>query len=515
MKPLRLLIVDDNPVVLESLRTSIDWQNLGCDVFTAQGYQSAVTSFAEKPADLLLSDICLPEQDGIALANFLRSFDPELQIIFITGFGELEYAKAAVRLGACDFILKPIDNEELISAIHKAIGKHRQVKESKVNLRTLLHDILSGIVDEQIIWMNQAKEFLGYSPRFLQCIRITSLNHHNPLSNKDCDLPRNIVGLEDERGAMFFCFTEEKPQDKKFVSILQQNLPFDSIGMACIGIGASVLLTETDVDQALQSARTAAETACFFCQEDKLASGTTIILEAENCTDDQSAVLRQLTNQIEIFEQSLGDSEEQTIAAVEAIADLLADGKHCSVQPVKDILKEVIFFLYRSLNALSYFKTNNIDLISAFNAIDDSRVSGDAVEVIRAETKRFFRRREEARTSHYSPAVRMTLEYLQDSFSGHINLADVASRCQLSTGYLSRLLKQETGMSFSVLLNHARIAEAVRLLAKTTMKVYEVAEAVGFENPAYFHQVFRSITGKSPKDYVRKADKMSDLFTFL
>jgi len=114
----------------------------------------------------------------------------------------------------------------------------------------------------------------------------------------------------------------------------------------------------------------------------------------------------------------------------------------------------------------------------------------------------------------FSPLVRRTLEYLEAQAGALLTLEAVAGHMELSSGHLSRVLKKETGLGFVELVNRYRIHEAIRLLKTTNLKVYEVAARVGFENPAYFHQVFRKLTGQAPRDYVRKPNKMMDPLTF-
>jgi YesN/AraC family two-component response regulator len=154
------------------------------------------------------------------------------------------------------------------------------------------------------------------------------------------------------------------------------------------------------------------------------------------------------------------------------------------------------------------------DPVPLFSAINRTGTLGEVIEIILCFYELCLDFNRKSFSERYSTPVCMALTYLQDFHAKSVALEDLAAACGLSPGHVSRLLKKETGSTFSELLQHIRIGEAVRYLCSSNFKVYEIAEKVGFENPAYFHQVFKRVTGYSPKDYVRKADKMIDFLTF-
>ena len=101
----------------------------------------------------------------------------------------------------------------------------------------------------------------------------------------------------------------------------------------------------------------------------------------------------------------------------------------------------------------------------------------------------------------FSWGVAKALEYINHHYQEDISLDDVADYVGLSESYLSRLLKQATGKSYSRILIHSRIERAKYLLSNTEEKVYAVSELVGYKNPFYFDRLFKSTVGISPSDY--------------
>ncbi len=90
---------------------------------------------------------------------------------------------------------------------------------------------------------------------------------------------------------------------------------------------------------------------------------------------------------------------------------------------------------------------------------------------------------------------------LQKNFHKNISLSTISSQLHINRSYLSRLYKKEKGITITEAITKKRIEEAKKLLLKTDFKVYEIANDVGIEDPAYFSQLFKKYTGYSPKDF--------------
>ncbi|MBW7461275.1 AraC family transcriptional regulator, partial [Paenibacillus sepulcri] len=97
--------------------------------------------------------------------------------------------------------------------------------------------------------------------------------------------------------------------------------------------------------------------------------------------------------------------------------------------------------------------------------------------------------------------VLLAMELMARDLAEPLTLTSVAAEVGLSSFYLSRLFKEETGEAFNDYLTRLRIDQAIRLLKTTTLKVYEVAERVGIPSYRYFSVVFRGITGVSPTEF--------------
>lgn len=120
---LRILVADDDSAALESLSELLELS--GYDVISANGGKQAWEMFSDKKPNLVITDILMPGLDGIGLLKLIREADDLIPVVIITGHGEIESAVSALRLGAYDFLLKPINGEILISTVEKGLEHYR------------------------------------------------------------------------------------------------------------------------------------------------------------------------------------------------------------------------------------------------------------------------------------------------------------------------------------------------------------------------------------------------------
>ncbi len=134
---LNLLIVEDEQVIRNGLEKHVPWQELGIDrVFTAENAECGLRICQDHRPDIVVSDIKMPGMNGVELCKCIREKFPQCQIIFISGYSDKEYLKAAITLGAVSYVEKPIDIKELSGAVKQAVERGRQ--SSRQN-ETVLH----------------------------------------------------------------------------------------------------------------------------------------------------------------------------------------------------------------------------------------------------------------------------------------------------------------------------------------------------------------------------------------
>jgi DNA-binding NtrC family response regulator len=130
-----VLIIDDEVGIRESLQTLLELE--GYDVETAANGELGMARLGDRPFDLVLLDLALPDRNGIDLLAEIRALAPHLSVIMITAYGTVDNAVKAMQAGAANFVQKPWDNEKLLADVRAAVARHR-VEEENVQLKRAL-----------------------------------------------------------------------------------------------------------------------------------------------------------------------------------------------------------------------------------------------------------------------------------------------------------------------------------------------------------------------------------------
>src|SRR2546423_1458698 len=140
----RVLIVDDDPALLQALPQTLRLRMSGVTVDTADSAVAALERISERDYDAIVTDIKMPGMDGLTLLAEILSRRPDTPTLMITGHGEYDLALQCLRGGAYDFIQKPIERDQFLTSLHRAIEAHarnRRAKERTVALQRCANEL--------------------------------------------------------------------------------------------------------------------------------------------------------------------------------------------------------------------------------------------------------------------------------------------------------------------------------------------------------------------------------------
>ena len=124
---MNVILIDDEEVAVRALKRRVDWQKYGVDeVYIAYSMQEAQAVFSEKTVDIMLSDIEMPQGSGLDLYEWVKSYYPAVECVYVTCHPEFEYMRRALQLGSADYVLKPIDYEELDGVLAQVAERVRR-----------------------------------------------------------------------------------------------------------------------------------------------------------------------------------------------------------------------------------------------------------------------------------------------------------------------------------------------------------------------------------------------------
>ena len=141
----RVMIVDDEPIVCEGLRTFY-WDRYECEIAAEAMDGAEALELAEtvRP-DIIISDIRMPEMDGIAFSQRIKALDPGCEIILLTGYADFAYAQQALKIGVHDYLLKPFSFEDIEKALMgciAAIADRNRKLEAENHIREQLYTMV-------------------------------------------------------------------------------------------------------------------------------------------------------------------------------------------------------------------------------------------------------------------------------------------------------------------------------------------------------------------------------------
>ena len=173
-----IMIVEDEYLVRQGIASLVDYEQFGMQVIAqAENGIEAWQKFQENPADILLTDINMPQMNGLELAKLVRDQAPKCHIVFLTGYDDFDYARTAIKLGADDYLLKPFskdDVEEMLAKVRTKLDKERK----KVQIQNLVDQgqrseleeaIHERLADSELSLKSLASQ-LGFSPSYLSVL---------------------------------------------------------------------------------------------------------------------------------------------------------------------------------------------------------------------------------------------------------------------------------------------------------------------------------------------------------
>lgn len=490
----KVLIIDDNQMVSESLKRTVPWEQLGLRLagctFSAQ---KGIQMIHELHPDIILTDIHMPDVDGLSMIESIQDELKNVRVIFITAYEKIEYASRAIRLSAFDFILKPIANEELCRSLKRAVDsiqKERDEREEKVRMKSALCQAkflaaLSGgrLEDDRQIFM----DFLNQIP---DSYFIVSAREEGGISGPSIqrldymEIPKELecVTAVADGDIVLFCGMNggqeswERTARKVADAIVKDLL---NVIVAVSGLHSSPSEIQTaheEVKQTLLQNKVYGHQAQieFFDQKSNGSADQTRLVDIERFCDE-------MAKKVDFI-----DEEQMWLRVLEK-----SGGKFRVIRII------LMYFCTKvtqeMMNHSRWGDTGDLMVydISRLNSVEEAKKWLDRfLEVVKRPDMPIN-----------SKLICGVLEYIKTHAAEGLTLETVADTFCVSPGHLSMLIKKETGVTYRDHVIKAKIAVAKNMLDDTRMRVEDIAYAIGYENYISFYHVFKKVENLSPSEY--------------
>jgi Response regulator containing CheY-like receiver domain and AraC-type DNA-binding domain len=424
---LTILVVDDEYLVRKGIRETITWENYGFTVIgeAGNGKEALLFAGANHP-DIIITDIRMPFMDGLEFMAKVKEAGLDCRIIVLSGYGEFDYARAALENGAVAYLLKPIENEQLIETITKVGAKMIQDRNTVEYYQRL-----------QIELPAIKKQFLL------------------DLINGD------ITAIDDIQAKL---------------GLLQ--LPFAVAGTTLIGVirlDAYSIMARRLSGQTLEQLREIVfyhANQCLLADENSFQGlifeknpGEWVFFAQSGCSENPVAVLRE---NCKILFTKLKSMDQPDISNLTFSIGI--SNPHQTISEINRAYNEA------SMAAGCKFLPGNNSVVA---------FADDGVVDCRAE-------------------IKQAIAYIRAHYAENITAETAAKELFISSSYLMHLFKAELGKTFNDSVIDCRIEMAKELLQNPQYRIYEVCQKVGYTDTKYFSQLFKKVTGMSPKEYVKK-----------
>ncbi|HEX7056132.1 MAG TPA: response regulator [Bacilli bacterium] len=518
----KVILVDDEVFARQGLGNLIDWEQCGFTICGEAGNGEEALQLIELNApNLVLTDIRMPEMDGLKLIQKVReNGNDKIKFIIVSGYNDFKYAQQAIKFGVHDFILKPIDEEELVKALNnlnEQIEKEKQLqyKQKAIMADTILKQLQLGELssenaDELSMLCNLAKsELFYYLIVEVNGILEYASDEQNGVGfahigdnigkavTEACGGNEQIYGNEQKKGVYGFllpfrCLLQWENDPEKFAEGVFARLDGKIADRTRMYIGQLASGAE-NVGHAYRTANEAMRYKYAYpefklYQYDKLQS---LSLTFAEIARDKIAVL---------LEQIEEHNEEALHVTIDNVF-LEFQNKHVAYEAIKDSITEMVFHVIRAIGAMRGDKNDLLTLKPLMQwtlyPITLTELKSLFANFI-LESSRLIAKLRKANTISEISRVK---SYIETHYYETISLKSISKKFYMNPVYMGQLFKKTFGVYFNDFLLHVRIQKAKELLRQTELRVYEIAESVGFSNADYFVYQFVKVEHCTPTEY--------------
>ena len=521
------MIVDDEPFIRQGIQILIDWKKYGFEICgEASSGREAIELMQGMNVDLIITDIKMPEMNGIELIEYTwEHISEKIRFILLSGYYEFEYAKKAIKYDVADYILKPVQKEELVHALEDYKKQFKKWSEERKKLELsekivfdrYLSLLIAGNQDEESVF-NVVKHLVDYTGvRYINVEYEQMENNFNKLSKDEKQKAQTLLyeALKDYLSEHWYhCYINPNSNEMKYsvgfiyvkkladledISEKEYILKlYDAISSRLsekiiLHIGQKV----DDINMISDSYKSATI--------GKRSKHFANINEITYCDEIESSTKRNkyrmdkdiMDNLIRAIEEHDTEKMNRRLNAVyDYFKEIVADP-----EIIKINLDYLLFNLINLTKELKpEFDQEEVNKIISQSGYNDIAISGN-VTYLKKFAEEFSTYLHQLRQYALGGVLTEIENEITEHYMNNLSLKLLSEKYYINSAYLGQIFKKQYGISFKDYLNNYRIDRAAELLIRSDVMVYEVANAVGFNSTDYFISKFVELKGSTPLQY--------------
>lgn len=491
---LRMIIADDEKIIRETISTAVDWASLDIEVvgLCKNGLEAYDMILDEYP-DIVMTDIKMPGLSGLDLIERITQTGQKIEFVILSGYGDYEFTKVAMKFGITHYLLKPCNLEELVEVMGKVKtacyrNRAKVVDQEYMMLRGLHESVMHNLLIE---CMSERPNFEDIVARYERFLNFTGVGYEL------CIFPNARLGDKTFYQRLCACHNAEAP-----------GLP-----LHCVFTGKRVFAAfETYSND-------------FSAMDQRFAG-----LDPEYCRKSYHC----LNELLPVVSKYLHTKERVWMADESGFIELRSGGSGAVKHYLNLLEQSGSRNLDSYLSEIDHAMDNISDLAELRSFVSgllvnlpsnyaDGKVSGDfarsvlsicelenaeQIRTIASKCLRGWVDERQGRLSTGTDFVDKTVAYVYEHIDDpDLSLKSIAENYLfMDVGYVGKKFVKTMNCKFSAFLAHVRIEKAKRLLLENeTVSIQDVAQAVGCgNNPRYFSQIFKKATGQTPSSYAHR-----------
>lgn len=509
---MEIIVIEDEIRIREGLTKLIGkidptYQVVG----EAENGLEGIRLIREKKPQVIITDIRMPDLDGLDMIKILRNENNQIKVILLSAYSDFAYAQEAIKLGVCEYLLKPISVNEVTKALKNAerlIQERKKEKDSLVELKSL-ENIFYGILYSGLEVSEELCSFLQYQYQIdpdkkfiLIPVYLGELYESNHKR-----MERGLVAALLEKGFQTYVILA-LPQSSSLLLILYGCENFSQIerwfqnrvvaGLeqlhsfhACFGwievtgvlnIKENLLMLQKHMDW-------------------NLVLGSEIMISYPKIKQIQTVLLSYPIYIETSMREALCTMDSGLVLKI--MLDFILYFKSGAVYSPREVKESFIRFLWSIINVIKEIDYETFCNIEQQKLLEQvmSAVTYQELECFMECFMDLITRLHGGDMKNQSLITQRVKSLIHEFYNQGITLDEIADKLQRTPEYLGSQFHKETGMTYSIYLRDYRILKAKELLIGTRLKSYEVASQVGYNDPKYFAKVFKRVTGDQPVDY--------------
>lgn len=535
----KVLIIDDEEPVRDAIRILGEWERLGIDtILEATDGKEGIGKVDEYRPDIILVDMRMSEMDGIELLKAVEKDYPEVCSIVISGYNDFEYTRQAIKSKVVDYLLKPVNGEELNNALAKAIdiidekSRKRNDDHSRnitlnMSLPALREKIFTSILDRsfnekfipnylKIIGADDRnKDFVVAVHRIMNLESVSRKHFGQDVEYLYQAFIQFMDGLSDER---LQCFNYRNPKDSREIitvvafekvkkdmvkGLIYENIKKvanklnDSYGAVSLSAIGSLCHKVTTIGESYDSAENILYSVNLIKMKD------TVYTQIANTEYIENVCI---TSKIPLIKNALESNNQNLTRHI--LFEHLEKIKESGYLSLKDAYKSInVLISVMGDIALSMGVPMTLPLEGYENRLKSLGIGVDfynyeGFESIMYAVMDFFSNRIRQHLVSFSNFdIRIIKDYIDKNYFEDIKVTMFVDKFYMSREYLMKLFKQKFGCGIYEYVQKIRMEKAKELLYDGSIKIQYISRMLGYSDHNYFSKAFRHYYGITPSDY--------------